>query len=138
MLRSFSCCTLLLFVSSSQQTAPVPAPAPQPIAIPAEAARAVNPVKSTPASLIHARKIYGYDCAICHGATGDGKGDMVADLKLKMKDYTDPAALKDLTDGELFYIIRNGKGQMTPEEAARAKDGDVWNMVVLVRSFAKK
>jgi hypothetical protein len=55
-----------------------------------------------------------------------------------MKDYTDPAALKDLTDGELFYIIRNGKGQMPPEEVARAKDADVWNMVVMVRSFAKK
>jgi hypothetical protein len=24
---------------------------------------------------------------------------------------TDPAALKDLTDGELFYIIKNGKGR---------------------------
>ena len=98
----------------------------------------VNPVKPTPESLAHARKIYGYDCAVCHGATGDGKGDLVADLKLKMRDYTDPAALKDLTDGELFYIIRSGKGQMPSEEVARAKDEDVWNMVVLVRSFAKK
>jgi len=98
----------------------------------------VNPVKPTPESLAHARKIYGYDCAICHGANGDGKGDVVADLKLKMKDYTDPAALKDLTDGELFYIIRNGRGQMPQEEVGRAKDEDVWNMVVMVRSFAKK
>ena len=89
-------------------------------------------------SLAHAKKIYGYDCAICHGANGDGKGDVVADLKLKMKDYTDPAALKDLTDGELFYIIRNGRGQMPQEEVGRAKDEDVWNMVVMVRSFAKK
>jgi mono/diheme cytochrome c family protein len=98
----------------------------------------VNPVKPTPESLAHARKIYGYDCAICHGANGDGKGEIVADLKLKMKDYTDPAALKDLTDGELFYIIRNGRGQMPPEEVGRAKPEDVWNMVVMVRSFAKK
>ncbi len=141
MLRPFFCCTLLLpasalilLASSPQQSAP----APSPTAIPAEAARMVNPVKPTPESLAHARKIYGYDCAVCHGATGDGKGDLVADLKLKMRDYTDPAALKDLTDGELFYIIRSGKGQMPSEEVARAKDEDVWNMVVLVRSFAKK
>lgn len=133
MLRPFFCCTLLL-ASSPQQ----PAPAPSPTVIPAEAARMVNPVKPTPESLAHARKIYSYDCAICHGANGDGKGDMVADLKLKMKDYTDPTALNNLTDGELFYIIRNGKGQMPAEEAARAKPEDVWNMVVLVRSFAKK
>ena len=98
----------------------------------------VNPVKTTPESLAHARKMYGYDCAVCHGATGDGKGDAVADMKLQMKDYTNPASLKDMTDGELFYIIRNGRGQMPAEEVARAKDEDVWNMVVLVRSFAKK
>jgi len=98
----------------------------------------VNPVKPTSESLAHARKVYGYDCAMCHGANGNGKGDVVADLKLKMRDYTDPAALKDLTDGELFYIIRNGRGQMPAEEVGRAKDDDVWNMVVLVRSFGKK
>jgi mono/diheme cytochrome c family protein len=139
MLRPFFCCTLfllspalILLASSSQQSAPAPT------AIPAEAARMVNPIKPTPESLTHAKKVYGYDCAICHGANGDGKGDLVADLKLKMRDYTDPAALKDLTDGELFYIIRNGKGQMPAEEVARAKDVDVWNMVVLMRSFAKK
>ncbi|WP_084081026.1 c-type cytochrome [Edaphobacter aggregans] len=134
MLKLFFCCTLCLLASSLQQ----PAPAPSSTAIPAEAARMVNPVKPTPETLAKAKKIYGYDCAICHGEKGDGKGDVVADLKLKMKDYTDPAALKDLTDGELFYIIRHGRGQMPPEEVGRAKDEDVWNMVVLVRSFAKK
>ena len=54
---------------------------------------------------------------MCHGATGDGKGDVAADMNLK--DYRDPDALKDLTDGELFYIIKNGKGEM-PSEGDRA------------------
>lgn len=97
----------------------------------------VNPVKPTPESLAHAKKIYRYDCAICHGANGDGKGDVVADLKLKMKDYIAPAALKDMADGEIFYIIRKGKGQM-PRRGGRAKDEDVWNMVVMLRAFARK
>jgi mono/diheme cytochrome c family protein len=135
MVKLLFCCTYFLLVSSLQQSTPAPS---APAAIPAEAARMVNPVKPTPEGLAHAKKVYGYDCAMCHGEKGDGKGDAVADMKLKMKDYTDPAALKDLTDGELFYIIRNGRGQMPPEEAARAKDGDVWNMVLMVRSFAKK
>ena len=73
---------------------------------------------------------------MCHGANGDGKGEMVSDLKLSLRNYTDPAALKDLTDGQLFYIIKNGAGQM-PGEGERAKPEDLWNMVVLVRSFSK-
>jgi mono/diheme cytochrome c family protein len=129
---------LLLFARSPQQPATTPAapPAAAP-SIPPEAARMVNPVKPTAESQIHVKKVYGYDCAMCHGANGNGKGDVVADLKLTLKDYTDPAALKDMSDGELFYIIKNGKGQM-PGEGDRAKPDDLWNMVILVRSFSKK
>jgi len=121
---------LLFFALLPQQPA---APAP----IPADAATLVNPVKPTADSQAHAKKVYGYDCAMCHGATGDGKGEVVEDMKLKMKDWADPGTLKDLSDGEIFYIIKNGKGQM-PGEGDRAKTDDLWNMVVLVRALAKK
>jgi mono/diheme cytochrome c family protein len=124
---------LLLFAPSMQQSPAAPAPS----AIPAEAAHQTNPVKPTPESLAAAKKMYGYDCAMCHGENGNGKGDVVADLKLSLKDFTDPAALKDMTDGEIFYIIKNGKGQM-PSEGDRAKPEMIWNMVIIVRSFAKK
>jgi mono/diheme cytochrome c family protein len=114
-----------------------PAAAPAQAAVPADAAKMVNPVKATAESQAHAKKVYGYDCAMCHGENGNGKGDLVADLKLTLKDYTDPAALKDLSDGEIFYIIKNGKGQMTGE-GERAKPEDIWNMVIYVRSLSKK
>jgi mono/diheme cytochrome c family protein len=122
----------------TQQPAAPPAPTAIPAAapaIPADAVQMVNPVKPTAESQAHAKKMYGYDCAMCHGANGNGKGDI--EMKPPLKDYTDPAALKDMTDGELFYIIKNGKGQMPPE-GDRAKPDDLWNMVILVRSFAKK
>ena len=122
---------LALAVSAQQPVAPAPA------AVPADAAAMVNPVKPTAESRAKAKKMYGYDCAMCHGMTGDGKGDMVADMKLVLKDYTDPAALKDVSDGEIFYIIKNGKGQMSGE-GDRAKPDDIWNLVIYVRSLAKK
>jgi mono/diheme cytochrome c family protein len=123
----------LLTIALRQQPS---ADAPKPAAsIPAADAAKVNPVKSTPASLAKARKIYGYDCALCHGATGNGKGELSAGMNLK--DYTDPAALRDLTDGELFYIIQNGRGQM-PGESGRESTEEAWNMVILVRSFSHK
>jgi mono/diheme cytochrome c family protein len=104
--------------------------------MPPEAAKVPNPVKPTAASLAAGKKTYGYDCAMCHGKNGEGKGDLAEDMKLKLPDYTDPAALKDKTDGELFYIIKNGKGDM-PAEGDRVKTDDIWNLVNYVRSFSK-
>jgi mono/diheme cytochrome c family protein len=122
-----------LFARSSQQ----PPAAPAPSAIPPEAAHMANPVKPTPESQAHAKKMYGYDCAMCHGANGNGKGDVAVEQKMALKDYTDPAALKDMTDGEIFYVIKNGKGQMPPD-GDRTKPEELWNMVIFVRSLSKK
>jgi mono/diheme cytochrome c family protein len=116
---------------------PAQQPAAAPAAVPADAAQMVNPVKPTAESQAKAKRMYGYDCAMCHGENGNGKGDLVADMKLVLKDYTDPAALKDVSDGEMFYIIKNGKGQMSGE-GNRAKPDDIWNLVIYVRSLAKK
>jgi mono/diheme cytochrome c family protein len=121
---------------SPQQTA-APAPTPPPASTSASGVNLVNPVKATPESQARAKKVYGYDCALCHGVNGNGKGDLVGDLKLTLKDYTDPAALKGMSDGELYTIIKDGKGQMPPE-GDRGKLEDMWNLVILVRSFAKK
>jgi mono/diheme cytochrome c family protein len=96
-----------------------------------------NPVPSTPESLAEVRKLYGYNCAMCHGKTGDGKGDLAADMKLELRDWRDPASLEKMTDGELFWMISNGKGKM-PGEGDRTPEKMRWNYVNLVRSFAKK
>ena len=136
----------LLFAAFScpaQQSQDNPAAEPKPSSpsaaakIPPEALKVVNPVKPTAASLAVAKKKYGYDCAMCHGTDGDGKGDLAVDMKAKLLDYRDPAALKDKTDGELFYIIKNGVGDM-PSEGERAKPDELWNLVIYIRSFAKK
>jgi len=113
-----------------------PAKAGQEYKVPPEDAAKVNSVKPTPESLAKGKKLYGYDCAMCHGEKGDGKGDMASDMK-NVTDFTKPDALKDRTDGELFYAIRKGKGEMPPE-GDRAKDDDIWNMLNYVRSLAKK
>jgi mono/diheme cytochrome c family protein len=127
-------CSLLMLGASPQQPA-APDATPALPKIPAADAAMVNPVKPNPVLMSHAKKMYGYDCAICHGATGDGKGDVA--MTPPVKDWTDPAALKDMTDGELFYIIKNGRGQMTGE-GDRVKPDELWAMVIMVRSFAKK
>ena len=145
MVRAFCVLSMLLAATmsvSAQESKPAAgapaagAPAAE-YKIPPEAAKLANPVKPTPASIAQGKKMYDIDCQVCHGKDGDGKGDLAADMKVKLADYRDPAALKDRTDGELFYIIKNGKGEM-PSEGDRGKPEAMWNLVNYIRSLAKK
>jgi mono/diheme cytochrome c family protein len=131
---------LFLFASAlpaQQSSTPSTQKSPTYEAIPVEAAKQANPVKSSPESLARAKKWWSLDCAMCHGADGSGKGETAVDMKLKLADFTDPATLKDRTDGEIFYIIKNGHNDM-PAEGARIKPEENWDLVNYVRSLAKK
>jgi mono/diheme cytochrome c family protein len=96
-----------------------------------------NPVPPTPEGLAEARKLFGYNCAMCHGKVGDGKGDLAADMKLELRDWRDASSIEKMTDGEIFWIVSKGKGKM-PGEGDRTAEKVRWNFVNLVRSFAKK
>jgi mono/diheme cytochrome c family protein len=122
---------------AQQSSTPTIQQAPTYAAIPVEAAKAPNPVKSTPESLTRAKKWWNLDCAMCHGKDGDGKGETAQDMKLKLADFTDPTTFKDRTDGEIFYIIKNGHNDM-PAEGPRIKTEENWDLVNYVRSLAKK
>lgn len=131
----FLLCFLLLGLPFRQTGQQATAPPSSLVKVPADAAKMVNPITPTAESQAHVKKVYGWDCAVCHGENGDGKGDLGS--KYKMRNWTSAGSLNDLSDGELFYIIKNGRGQM-PSEGDRTKDEDIWNMVVLVRAYGKK
>ena len=101
---------------------------------PADIAKMVNPVRATAESLAQGKKYYGYDCAMCHGQSGNGKGDV--DTGDKLPDFTNPESLKDKSDGELFCSLKTGKGHM-PLERIRISPNELWNLVNYVRSLAK-
>jgi mono/diheme cytochrome c family protein len=96
-----------------------------------------NPVKSSPEVLAAAKKVFGYDCAMCHGESGNGKGDLVESMSLKMKDWHDPAVLTGLSDGDIYDLIVKGKDKMVGE-GDRLAPAKVWGLVHYVRTFAKK
>jgi mono/diheme cytochrome c family protein len=96
-----------------------------------------NPVKSSPEVLAAAKKVFGYDCAMCHGESGNGKGDLVESMSLKMKDWHDPAVLSGISDGDIYDLIVKGKDKMVGE-GDRLAPAKVWGLVHYVRTFAKK
>lgn len=119
-------------------TAPAPAATPAPAAAPqAPATYPKNPIKPTADSQAKAKSLYQIDCAMCHGDNGNGKTDLATSMELTLGDWTDPKTLANKSDGELFAMIRSGKDKMPPEDPARAKDDEVWNLVVYIRSFSK-
>jgi mono/diheme cytochrome c family protein len=124
-------------VPAQQSSAPAPQKTPTYSAIPVQAVNQANPVKSGPESIARAKKWWTLDCAMCHNSNGDGKGETAKDMKLTLVDFTDAATLKDRTDGEIFYIIKNGHGDMPPE-GQRVKVEENWDLVNYVRSLAKK
>jgi mono/diheme cytochrome c family protein len=117
-------------------TTAAPAPAHE-VTITAEDKARKNPVKFTEVSVDRGKKIYGTQCALCHGDKGNGKGELATDMKLTVPDFTKPDTLKTRTDGELFAIIGAGQGPM-PAQAGRLSDTHRWNLVNYLRALSGK
>jgi mono/diheme cytochrome c family protein len=105
--------------------------------VPAEEAERKNPVKPTEESIEAGGRFFKTQCAMCHGEKGDGKGDLAEEMKLKLRDWTDPVSVKEFTDGALFYVITKGNEKM-PGQEGRMKAEQQWNVVNFIRSVAKK
>ena len=127
----------MVSAQDSKPAGPKPEAGTPLFSVPVGAARKENPVKATAESLARGKKQYGYDCAMCHGKDGNGKGDVAVDMKLGMHDHSNPATLKDRTDGELFYIIKNGKDKMKGFEGKLTND-EIKSVVAYVRDLAKQ
>ena len=148
MLKSFlAFSTVILFAltttpsqgSKPQQTAPEAAPASAPASAPDHPPPTTksNPVKPTAESQAKAKNFYQIDCAMCHGDNGNGQSDITKSMGLTIPDFTDLKGMSGKPDGVLFDSIRNGKDKMPPEEAGRANDTMVWNLIIYIRNISK-
>src|SRR5580700_2644177 len=107
------------------------------MAIPRSARTEENPWKGldTPENLKAAREHFGDHCAECHANDGSGKTEMGQNLYPKAPDMR-LAATQDLTDGELYYIIRNGvalTGMPAWGNPNLKRDDESWHLVVFIR-----
>jgi len=132
--------SLLFFAAALVVIACLPIAGHNPQAAPPAPAQSAAPsgknpvVKPTAESQAKAKMLYGLDCALCHGATGNGKNDM----GFTMDDWTNPNTLAGKLDIDLFASIRSGKGdKMPPEDVGRANDTEVWNLIVYIRTLSK-
>ena len=76
-------------------------------AVPSGARSRKNPVPDTPESLSEARRHFADHCASCHGNDGKGETEIGQNLYPRAPNMTRRDTLA-LSDGELFFIIKNG------------------------------
>jgi mono/diheme cytochrome c family protein len=108
---------------------------PKPWTVPAEYKNMTNPVAKGEVSNKAGMALYTKNCASCHGKLGLGDGVKARMLKDFPGDFS-AAGFQGLTDGELFFKTKSGKGEM-PKYEGKLADDDIWNIVNYMRTFKK-
>jgi mono/diheme cytochrome c family protein len=107
------------------------------LSIPRSAKEAKNPwaEKASPEILEAAKAHWADHCATCHANDGSGKTEIGPNLYPKAPDMR-LAATQNLTDGELYYVIRNGvrlTGMPAWGDPDLLQDDESWQLVLFIR-----
>ena len=74
-------------------------------------------------------------CVHCHGARGDGTGELGLQANPPARNFTCLEIMRNISDGQMFWVIRNGiKGTAMPAHSDLA-DWQIWVLVHYVRQF---
>jgi mono/diheme cytochrome c family protein len=101
--------------------------------IPVHTAHGEDPALGVTAfDLARGRERYTINCAVCHGAAGDGKG-ITSQYGINATSYQSDR-IRTMSDGEIFNTITNGKGQMMGYGYNIAID-DRWRIIEYIRAL---
>jgi len=74
-------------------------------------------------------------CKMCHGDKGDGGGKLGAALKPAPRNFACSETMKDVSAGQMFWIIKNGSaGTGMVAHGKTMSDKEIWDVVKYVRS----
>lgn len=108
------------------------------LAVPGNAKRLKNPVPYSDQALEDARAHWADHCSFCHSNDGSGTSEVGRNLYPKAPDMR-AARTQALSDGELYYTIKNGV-RLTGMPAwgeAGDQDEDSWKLVYFIRHLPK-
>jgi mono/diheme cytochrome c family protein len=109
-----------------------------------EARTWTNPFETTPENIEKGKAMFHGKafCATCHGKDGKGLGGDIAPGAIKgplPRDFTDKVWQAARTDGELFWVLKNGsKGTaMASFIPLILSEEEAWQVLLYVRSFGQ-
>jgi len=94
----------------------------------------VNPVVADDVSLERGENLYGINCAMCHGVTGEGNGQIAALLANKPANLTLDVT-QNKSDGALFLTLTNGVTDRMPSMVENLTVRDRWDVVNYIRTL---
>ncbi len=105
----------------------------------------VPPRRPGPPNLVRGAALFGEFCASCHGAAGDGSGDLADELftdmglPIRPRDLAAGEFLGGPEDADLFWRIRCGLPgtPMASFSETAFSDEDLWSLVDFVRSLSR-
>jgi copper resistance protein D len=95
----------------------------------------VSPTGYSAASIVQGADLFATHCAACHGRRGRGDGPAGRFFRTKPSDLT-ADHVYDHTDGDLYWWITNGIGDVMPPLGAALDDDARWNVIDFVRANA--
>ena len=117
---------------------------PQPratVKAPEELYSRTNPVENTPDNIEQGRLLFQLDaqptCVMCHGSLGDGTGGFGVNLSPPPRNFTCKETMKDISDGQLFWIIQNGSPDTGMPPFQDLRDEQIWKLIIFIRSLTQ-
>ena len=110
---------------------------------PKKFAQKKNPFASNAENFIKGESLYQWTaepnpCKTCHGPEGNGLGMMAHGLQAMPRNFTCSETMKEISDGQMFWIIRNGSGGTGMPAFKFLTDDEIWKLILYIRHFDKK
>ena len=102
--------------------------------------QAQTPPKKTPEILKQGKAVFEKNCALCHGAAGDGKGQLGATFKPPPNDFTKPLSEWPTTKGDIkkvFEAITKGVPKTSMVKWSHLSEQDRWALAYTVLEFSR-
>ncbi len=100
-----------------------------------------NPLEKSDANIEQGRLLFQQNaepsCALCHGMSGDGLGQMGAALVPPPRNFTCADTMDSVSDGQLFWIIKNGSEGTGMPAFGNLNEESIWQVILYIRQFAQ-
>ena len=99
-----------------------------------------NPLEPDSRNLIAGEALFHTDaqptaCKVCHGPSGNGMGMMSPGLNPPPRNFSCFDTMKNISDGQMFWVIRNGSPGTGMVAYKSLSDKQIWQIILYLRAL---